>query len=697
MSGSMNASPAMEARREPRKTPRMFRRFAILLCLLPIPAALALEPVTSLTDLRALSVEVASSGVPVIVEGTVVGLEPSAPFHFFLHDGTTGCFVKTILKGRPAVPVVPGDRVIVKGISDALGYYPSVKDGHVRVLGKAPLPLPVTPGSGELFSPRLDSQWVEVPAVVTGFEIAATRITLDVEVHGLPFKAELPLSPDAEGTAVSLMQQPVRLRGVMGTIFNAQRQMTDRHFFVPDFAAITPAPAAKNDGSPLWVDVSRLLTGSHGPTTLVRLRGVVTQLDMKGFYLRDSTGSTLVLTANADDFPPGSMVEAEGFGAVAPFRPVLRAIRVAKTGESPPIAPVSFDYQKDDLSSRHSEWITLEADFLGQTEGRGEAILQFSEGGRFFEGLLPDRNEKHPSLNPGDRVRLTGICELTTSRALPRIDWVDGFRIHLPENGGIEIIRRAPWWTPQRLLIALGIMSGVAALGFFGTWLLRRQVKSQMRIISEKLCAEAIGGERDRMARELHDTLEQQLSGVALQLDSLDHVIDRNPAAASGALSLARRMLRYTRLEARRSVWDLRSKVLEQDGLSAALRAITETTGSIGPHIDVTVRGNERPLAAGTDFHLLRIAQEAITNAIKHGDASHIRIELEYLPERTRLTVTDDGRGFDPVASETLAGSHFGILGMRERTAKIGANLNLESAPGAGCILTIELPNPSSP
>lgn len=689
MSGSMNANPAIDALGGVRK--------AALVCLLAIPAALASEPVTSLSDLRALSVEIASSGVPVDVEGTVVGLEPSAPFHFFLHDGTTGCFIKTILKGRPAVPVAPGDRVAVKGVSDALGYYPSVKDGHVRVLGKAPLPPPVTPGAGELFSPHLDSQWVEVPAVVTGFEIADKRITLDVDVHGLPFKAELPIAADARKTVVSLMQQPVRLRGIMGTIFNSQRQMTDRHFFVPGFDAITPAEPAIRNGSPPLLDVSRLLTGSYGPTMLVRLQGVVTQWDPKGFYLRDPGGSTLVLTANAHDFPPGSMVEAEGFGAVAPFRPVLRAIRVLKTGESPPIAPVPFDYGKDDLSSRHSEWITIDADFLGQTAGRGEAILQFSEGGRFFEGLLPDGKGKRPVLTAGDRVRLTGICELTTSHALPRIDWVDGFRILLPESGGIEILSHAPWWTPRRLLVALGVMSGIAALGFFGTWLLRRQVKSQMLVISDKLRNEAVGEERERMARELHDTLEQQLSGVALQLDSLDHAIARNPARASDSLSLARRMLRYTRLEARRSVWDLRSKILENEGLSAALRAISETTGPSGPQIDVAVHGNERPLPAGADFHLLRIAQEATTNAIKHGGAALIRIGLEYLPEHTRLTITDDGSGFDPAVSKTLPGSHFGILGMRERAAKIGASLTLESAAASGCSVTVLLPNPTSP
>ena len=670
----------------------MVRIFSATLALLSVAGSvLALEKVTSITQLRALPADVASSGVSVQIEGTVVGLEPVATFHFFIHDGDAGCFIKTHPSGRPP-GLVPGDRVIVDGISDPLGYYPSVKDGRVKIIGKNPLPKPVKPGAGEMFSPELDSQWVEVPAVVTGYEVADRRVTLAVEVHGLPFKAELPVTPDAENQAAALMQRPVILRGVMGTIFNRQRQMTDRHFFVPSFDSIIRTPTRKDGENDPVLTVSKLLTGPYGPTTEVRLQGVVTQHDPKGFYLRDESGSTLIESAKPADLPPGTRVMAEGFGAVAPFRPVLRASRVTNLGATAAITPVPFDFETEDPSRLHAEWVTLEADFLGQRNGPLDGILQFRAGGQFFEAIRP--NTKVPgqlALTSGDRVRITGICELTTSHALPRIEWVDGFRIHLPETGGIQTISRAPWWTPQRLFIALAVMSGVAALGFSGTWLLRRQVKSQMLIISDKLRTEAVNEERDRMARELHDTLEQQLSGVALQLDGLDHAVRNNPAEASTSLTLARRMLRYTRLEARRSVWDLRSKVLEEEGLSAALRAIADASSPAGPAIEVTVSGDEHLLAAGVDFHLLRIAQEATTNAIKHSAASLIRIKLEYLPDSTRLTIADDGRGFDPTASQPVPGPHFGLLGMRERAGKIGANLLLVSSPSNGCTITVTL------
>jgi signal transduction histidine kinase len=272
--------------------------------------------------------------------------------------------------------------------------------------------------------------------------------------------------------------------------------------------------------------------------------------------------------------------------------------------------------------------------------------------------------------------------------------WVDGFRLHLPATGGVEVVSRAPWWTPGRLLVALGLMSTLAALGLAGTWMLRRQVNRQLALITDSLRSEAVGKERDRMARDLHDTLEQQLSGIALQLDGLNDAIKANPEGAARSLSLARRMLRFTRLEARRSVWDLRSKVLEKEGLVAALQAMAHTTaGPSGPTVEVTVTGEARRLPTAVEFHFLRIAQEALTNAVKHAEARHVTIELDHAPEATRLTVRDDGRGFDPEDPALASGLHFGLMGMRERAAKIDGQLTVTASPGAGCVVSVRVAN----
>jgi signal transduction histidine kinase len=413
-------------------------------------------------------------------------------------------------------------------------------------------------------------------------------------------------------------------------------------------------------------------------------------------FLHDGTAGcyvNLIPGAGTPQFSPGTRVEVDGFGGVAPFRPVVRAARVEELGQAASPAPVPFRGGRSDLPAMHAELVTLEAAFLARQEGRAEVILECQLDSQIFEALLPAGDRLAATLAPGDRLRLTGICELTTTHALPRIGWVDGFRLHLPGPSGVAVIARAPWWTPQRLLVALGLTSALAALGLGGAWMLRRQVNRQLGIIGDKLRAEAVSQERDRMARDLHDTLEQQLSGVALQLDGLDDAVKSNPPAARQALTLARRMLRYTRIEARRSVWDLRSQVLEKHGLTAALQAMADAAAApAGPKITVQGSGPERRAPAAVEFHLFRIAQEAVTNALKHSGARQIAIEVTHTPDQTRLTVRDDGRGFDPDAKDLSPGPHFGLLGLRERAAKIGAELALAAAPGAGCAITVTAP-----
>jgi signal transduction histidine kinase len=652
-------------------------------------AAVWAEPLKSLVEVRALSVDEASAGLEVEVSGVVLGMDPGLTRFFFLHDGEAGCYVK--VREDVDVSPVPGNRVVVKGRTDPMGFYPSIRSATVRILGTGTHPEPLTPGPSGLFVPELDSAWVEVPVVITGYESGDERLTLSLEVHGQPYKAELPMAAGAAESAADLMLRPARLRGVMGTIFNRERQMTDRHFFVPSMDFILPEPGFEESSEPERRRIGQLLTRDTGPDLRVRIRGIITQVSQGGFYLRDESGCTWI-QAGVADVRPGDEVDVDGFAAVAPYRPILRAFAVGATGNRDEVGPVAFDSVNGDLTRLHAELVSLDADYLGSHPGTAETILQFSSRGRFFEALLPFSSEMKDLLKPGDRVNLVGICELTTTHALPRMGWVDGFRLHLPSEGGIVILHEAPWWNTRRLFAALGLMSGVALLGFLVSWMLRRQVKGQLAVIGQQLRAEAVGEERDRMARELHDTLEQQLSGVALQLDSLDHAIRENPAKAMETLFLARRMLRFTRTEARRSVWDLRSALLENDGLEVALREVVESASKAsGIPVDLEISGHRQTLPPRFEFHLLRISQEAVTNAIKHSKASGIRVHLDYRREEVVLKVSDDGVGFDSTGGAFPGGQNFGLLGMRERAARIGSRLEVFSSPGQGCVVMLSI------
>jgi signal transduction histidine kinase len=339
------------------------------------------------------------------------------------------------------------------------------------------------------------------------------------------------------------------------------------------------------------------------------------------------------------------------------------------------------------------ELVTLDAEFLGLRSGKDETILQCRSGSDIFEATLPQPAPTLLRLNPGDRIALTGICELVTNHPLPRLEWVTGFRLQLADADAIRILHRAPWWTTRRLLTALAVSSLAALLCGLGVVALRRRVKRQVAIIADALAKRAVSTERERMARDLHDTLEQQLTGVAMQLESLANSPHPRSPVITDRLTLASRMLRHSREEARRSVWDLRNRLLEVHGLGAAIQSLAASAAvDGGPEVGTLIDHSPTGLHQSVEYQLLRMTQEALANALKHSQAKHITLTLAVAADHCLLTVKDDGTGFDPLLVNPLQPPHFGLLGLRERAEKIGASLDIDTRPGHGCAVIVKVP-----
>jgi signal transduction histidine kinase len=156
---------------------------------------------------------------------------------------------------------------------------------------------------------------------------------------------------------------------------------------------------------------------------------------------------------------------------------------------------------------------------------------------------------------------------------------------------------------------------------------------------------------------------------------------------------LARNLLSQSQVDVRRSVWDLRSRALEQFDLPGAL----STSGKMlveGANIDleVTTKGRVRPLSETVEENLLRIAQEALTNAIKHSGATKAKIEIDYGPQNIVLQISDNGRGFEQNKTAGPGEGHFGLLGISERAKRLGAELSVTSEPGSGATVRVRVP-----
>ena len=186
--------------------------------------------------------------------------------------------------------------------------------------------------------------------------------------------------------------------------------------------------------------------------------------------------------------------------------------------------------------------------------------------------------------------------------------------------------------------------------------------------------------ERNRLAREIHDTLGQGQAAVLMQLEAMDALFEAGAGREKlqRILSQLMAMVRTNLEEVRRSVSDMRAASLEGRSLAEALAGLA--SAGTDPEVVVEIVGT-RPLPSRVEVGLYRIAQEALANARQHAHARQVRLELEITPAAATLRIADDGRGFAP---EQLAGERFGLVGLRERARLLGGRLDVESKPGQG-------------
>ena len=197
----------------------------------------------------------------------------------------------------------------------------------------------------------------------------------------------------------------------------------------------------------------------------------------------------------------------------------------------------------------------------------------------------------------------------------------------------------------------------------------------------------AVTQERNRLARELHDTLAHTLSAVEMQLKALDILIQRDPEAARGHLAQTRAVTRDGLQAARRALHDLRVQPVEEFGLLLALERLAQQTAQrTGADPVVLLPQQLRGVPSPVEHHLYRIAEEALNNVVRHAHAAQFWLELKVTSSQLIMTIRDDGEGFD---LESLPEGRYGLHGIRERAELIQASLTINSAPGQGSMINI--------
>jgi len=395
----------------------------------------------------------------------------------------------------------------------------------------------------------------------------------------------------------------------------------------------------------------------------------------------------------------------------------------------------------------HADLITIRGKLLDRTAPHADApapgafpaqvILTLQSSNFMFtaEGPATGDNSGLAALPLGSTLELTGICMLRIKQGgtleSGDVGTMESLQLLLPSVGGVRLLKKPSWLTPGRLLLGLALLSVVLLLAISWIVTVSRKNVSLKTLVGDKMKAQeelqkahdlldervrertaqlkfemdarkeaeirfkATLAERTRLAQELHDTLEQSLTGIGLQLDTAAKLTEQRAIGANRPLEMARNLMSRSQLELRRSIWDLRSRELEQfdfpDALQASAREILEEA-QVG--MDFAILGEPRRLSEIVEENLLRIGREAITNVVKHAGATTVTLRLDYSRNGMAIRIVDDGRGFSPEHCPGSSEGHFGLTGMRERAKRIGGELRLHSGPGKGTTIEVYIPIP---
>jgi signal transduction histidine kinase len=629
-----------------------------------------------------------------------------------------------------------GQKVEVGGYLQKGKFAPDFVVQALEVIGEPGLPEPENITGSELLSGSFDCHFVELSGIVRAVQpwsaLGRDHAIMHLDAKGTRI---LVLTPGNQLERLSgLVDAVVRVKGITAVAVNESGQVLTAQMRVtrPEFIEVLE-PA--RDASTLLLTPLKGLLGypvSGAPGHRIRTRGTVTHSQNdESFQIQSEEHGVRVWTTGKIEPPAvNSFVEVLGFPAPGPVSPTLEDGQVRILGASTALEPAVMNNARDAFS--HEGRVVRVSGRLVETQTDvSPARLLLKDGSLLFaaefNGSIP--RDALPA-RPGAIITVTGIAE--GSLASPQQE--EGYLksrdllIRLRNLSDVRVVEPAPWWTPLRLAVALAATGSALVTVMFFAGLLTRKNKSLVVAEAELVSARdalakrvetrtdqlyaqlsarrdelseysAVTAERNRLARDLHDSLEQTLAGAALRMDAANDLLPNPDAAESEPtrrqMEKAAELLRLSQTQVRRTVWGLRNLALEKHSLAEALRdsvrLLTEDTGIV---TTLDLYDGDAGLANEQECELLHIAQEAVGNVLKHAHATTLEITLLRKDGMIVLTVKDNGHGFDP-ASLPIANDrpHYGQQDMRERAQLLGASLAVKSEVGGGVCIEVALPH----
>ena len=634
---------------------------------------------------------------------------------FNVMDGTG---FASILAWEPRdTPLVRGDRVCLSGFvkrnEDGLSY-PTA--GKVTLIAHGPAPEPIDASADDIYAGRL----TYAPVRVSGIVADAFRDETDPNFTFLALRSGertlyLPSVHMTDDDLARLIDATVSVVGYCSSyrgLGPRARIGYEVYYDGPSsIAVLRPAPADPFAVPELAGDVHAVWSPRTSGPLRRRTGGEVVAVWQETKLLVRTRGGDLstVELARPPAPPCGSFIEAAGlpetdFYHLNLSRAVCREARPFTVSNPPPETVTAAYMMTDDRGRRkfrvglHGRTVRLTGTVSALPGGGSrDGVLHLLSGDRLVSvdaSAVPAALDR---LAVGGTAEVTGVCVMETENWRPQAPFPHIVRASVVVRSAddIRVLARPPWWTPGRGLAVIGSL--LVALVAILVWnrILRRLVERRGRQLFREQIARASSdlriGERTRLAVELHDSLAQNLTGIALEVEAAKDYNGTVPEEMRGHLDFASRALRSCREELRNCMWDLRSSTLEEKDMGEAIRK------ALLPHVtgtDLRIRFHV-PRAKFSDMTtqaLVKAIRELTLNAIRHGGAATVRIAGELDEDGLMCSVRDDGAGFDPDDCPGLLQGHFGLQGVKERIEQLGGTFSIASRPGHGAKAIITLP-----
>jgi signal transduction histidine kinase len=433
------------------------------------------------------------------------------------------------------------------------------------------------------------------------------------------------------------------------------------------------------------------------------VEGEVTYRDDQSFFIQDASGGIRIQTPAKPAVEVGDTVEVLAFpSANGAIRTLNQAVvRPGRTTRSR-LVPRNLDVSEALSSKQNGALVLADAIVLARKTNSMSQVLELQEQQRVFAATLPKGEGSLPDIAPGSRVKVVGVCENEMSVAPmagekpTRVQFLASLNILLRSPTDVTVLRGPPWWTWKRAALLVGsLLAGILGTLLWVHFLRRRLERQQAaQLAFSRQVLERLENERRRIAANLHDGLGQVLLVIrnqvllAMQRSPEENGVRQRLEEISGATSQALE-------EVRQITHGLRPYQLNRLGLTQAIRAtLTGVSSDRRILFANRVEDVDGIFDEDSEIHVYRIVQEAISNIIKHSAASEAAVVIKKRTNVISLSIRDNGKGFDAnsVSAPAPKALGFGLGGIAERVRILGGTLTIDSHPGSGTNLTIEIP-----